>query len=245
MKTNLKRFALILLSAVLFAGCGKDNKASGDLGVPATTSNTGVNSVISGTPNGARTFAEFRNEVANGNFLNGNQAGFFYYSAISANSTNNSNCKSYLSGFVQFCSYNSSSISSCSGTSCNTLPWRRVDTNGNITRSASFLIDIDLGNTLTSKKEILVNLMDNADKGYKCISSLGQCLSEEDIVNYCHSMYGFYAGNCISSLENEVSRVFAFDSNGYSYIVNLNKPLGANPTHIGELGGSTIYILAN
>jgi len=72
-------------------------------------------------------------------------------------------------------------------------------------------------------------------------------LSEEGIINFCHRIYGYthFGSSCIVNLENEVSKVFAFDSNGVSYIVNLNRPLGANPTHIGELGGHTIYVIAN
>jgi hypothetical protein len=244
MKTNLKRIALVLVSAVLFAGCGKDNKAVGDIAPPPVIDTNPLTPIIDGNSNGVRTFAEFRNEVSAGLFRNGSQPGFYYYRAITANN-NNSNCTSYLSGFIQFCSYSSSS--SCYGPSCETLPWRRVSTNGEITRSTSFEVDLFLGDTLISRKEILVSLMDTADKGYKCLSSLGQCLSEEGIINLCHNMYGYtpYGANCISNLENEVSKVFAFDSNGFSYIVNLNRPLGANPTHIGELGGNTIYVITN
>lgn len=244
MKTTLKRFALALMLGALAASCGSDNATNTGDHHSGNNNNSG-NINITGNSNGARTFSEFRNEVNAGRFKNGSQTGLFYFNRVTS-SSNNSNCSTYLGGFFQVCSY--SSGSTCRSGNCgSTRPRRLVSSDGTVTIS-NFEIDEDFGNTLQSRKNRLVNLMANADKGYKCLQNIG-CLSEEGMLNYCEWQYGYtwnseLISTCYENLRQQRSKVFAFDSNGHSYIVNLDRPLGANPTHIGKLGESEIYIIA-
>jgi hypothetical protein len=253
MKTSLKRVALALFLGAALTGCGGGNSTGGSNNFIDQTP-TDIDA-LSGNSNGVRTFSAFIREVERGRFKDGSKSGYYYYQEVSSQGSTSSlpsNC-SRKWGIFYYCKTSYSSTSFSSG--ATNLPWRRVSSNGDITRG-NFHDDELLGDTLRKRRDALVELMRDATDSRKCLTSLQNCLNMQQIQTHCQSttpplwtQFGYRPDShaislCVESLENERTKLFVFDSNGYSYVVNLDKPIGANPTHIGKLNGNTIYVLA-
>ncbi len=253
MKTNWKKFSVLFIAALISVSCGSDNKATGDAVAPIVVDNTPLDPNTSGNSAGAKDFAGFIKEVEAGRF-NGksNISRVYTYRRTVQSSSSTPVHTSFWSAFKAQFSFN---YYVCPGSNCPTnsnssLPMRYVDANGNIQRNGAFEIDKNFGSTLKSLKANIVSLMKSAQSSSepkrKCINVYGMglaCLTSQEITNYFMSMYGPYAGTYIQQALDSKSKMFTFNYNDYSFIVDLNYPLAANPVGLMDLKTGETYIL--
>ena len=159
-KNWLKFFAILGLAAVVVA-CGKDNKNAGEA-VTAVTNPVfvGQNQQVSADYN------SFLSRVDNAQFAAVSQSRTFLYSRISGASSNN-NCKTFL-GFINYCSYSSSSsystagsftryYSAFNGATTHELGTNITDVHNNMKNLVRNIKDFRIGNGYTQIFYILTN----------------------------------------------------------------------------------------
>jgi len=158
-KSWLKFFAIMGLAAVVVA-CGKDNKSTSDTVTGTSPVFIGQNQQVSADYN------SFLSRVDNGQFAAVSQSRTFYYSRLSGTSSNN-NCKTFL-GFINYCSYSSSSSYSTAGTftryfsafnggTTHELGTNITDVHNNMKNLVRNIKDFRIGNGYTQIYYILTN----------------------------------------------------------------------------------------
>lgn len=252
MKTNWKKFSVLFIAALLSVSCGKDNKATGEAVAPVVN-NTPIDSVVSGTSAGAKDFASFINEVEAGRFNGESNLSRVYTYGKSTQSTNVPEVHTdFWDAFKAQFQFN---FYVCPGSNCPTnsgssFPMRIVSANGDIARR-NFSIDGNFGTTLVSLKANLVSLMRNAEVSRKCMNLPGLntsgCLSVNELQDLYYGMITPYNQQIVIQYLQQAmdsnSKMFTFNYNDYSFIVDLNYPLAANPVGLMDLETGETYIL--
>lgn len=232
MKTTVKKWAFNLVLLSLMASCGGDNNATGGGGTVSDNDNLN-NGVSSAT--GTATYSGFISKVENAQFEGQSADLDFFYEKTSSGS-NNSNCDT-LWGFIEYCSYSSS------GPVSGNYRVRGIDHNGDVIYREG-LDGIDtFGDSLSEIHSRLVSRMKGASTAYKCLN-LGhgeQCYTESEWRrrylarnSYGQKVYFFSEDPRLAK-----SNRWIFKSGDFTYLVDLKRPLGAQP--VGIMKDGEIY----
>lgn len=232
MKTTIKKWGLLFLVLGLVSACGGDNDSSG-VGGNNVTNNESLNNGVN-KAQGTATFKGFIAEVERGHFEGQSRDRDFYYIESSGSS---SNCDT-LWGFIEYCSYD---YGNGSGTTSRV---RGFDENGDLLYREN-LEDIDtFGDSLTEIRDRLVSRMKSASPSevYKCLSNVSYYMMGEVCLTEIkwRQRYNANKRNFSKDPENAKSSRYIFKhDDGFTYLVDLESPLGAQP--VGIMKGSRIF----
>lgn len=255
MKTTVKKWAFNLVLLSLMASCGGDNNSTGG-GSSNDNINNDINNstVSSGTASAQGFIRAFENDGFAGS---GKGRRFFYRSS----SSSNRNCKEKW-GFLTICTSSGHGDFYQGG-------HREVDhKNGKVKRFNQLANYDDFGANLGAIKGRLLARMRSAQKNgdaYKCLQYFGFpefCFSREqwaDIYDECRESnnssgsgwppYPQTSLGCQQILSrnpvNAKSQKYVFKNDDVSFMVNLNKALGAQPTAIHYSSDGTTFVHSN
>jgi hypothetical protein len=230
MKTTVRKWAFNLVLLSLMASCGGDNNATGSNTV--NNNDNLKNGVSSAT--GTETYSGFISKVEEGHFEGQSVDRDFFFQKVSSG-TQNSNCDT-LWGVIEYCSFNSGS-----GYTSGSYRVRGIDQDGNVLYREG-LDGIDtFGDSLSEIKSRLLSRMKSASKVYKCLN-LGfgeQCYTENQWRQlYLSSQQPYYYGSNYLSKDPRKAKSsrWIFENGGFTYLVDLKRPLGAQPVGIMKDG---------
>ena len=226
--------AAMIAFGVTSCGSDKNEADSGSVTTPV------INTVTSGTGNGASTRQEFYNEVANYRFEQASEVGLYSFPK------NVSNSNSFDFDF-DFCWGDECFDQQMNGyqSQVDNYYWRYLDTDGQtIIRDfrANGLYysapdsDSLFGSSMTSLRDGLLNIISNATSVQKAVSSYYGYSWENVSTGLTATPY---SGVDISDRFNNgsvtnasYSKIFKFKYNNYWYVIDLTSALIANPVQV-------------
>lgn len=239
MKTTVKKWAFNLVLLSLMASCGGDNNTT-----DVSNEVDGIFNSNSSSSAGTTRAQGFIDAFDKNGFAGGGQGSDYTYRSSSYSS---SDCEEKW-GWFTYCSSSSSGSSN--------FGIREVRSNGEIFRNSFMENHDDFGRSLNEVKETLLQRMKsarNSDGAYKCLQYSGYpeyCYTYQkwtEIYYQCRQEIesGYYSNGCQSIVASDprtqTSRRYLFEGNsGVLFLVDLSKPLGAQPVSFSTSDGRLV-----